>query len=387
MGRFSRGCWPRSRARTALLGVGCLSILSLHPAAAASTPKYCTDCLTYDTGEEPDPSVSVDTSPDAEQPALVFVRPDGKSPLQFFDWSATAAMSFGPKLFNTGEVVEAADYPWQIGIRVRKTVAGVSSTERCGGVLITRRHILTAAHCLDLNGQVPGTTILQVNPTDILVFHGSDAFAASQPIALDDAAPVKFHDQWKQANQPQYSFDAAILTLKAPLQSGRTAPLRTQRFDTGPAVVSGWGAHDELNALSQYLRAVQLPVVANDNCRSLLADAVDRDRVVNETLCTASPDEDACRGDSGGPLVIGRRASPQTIGIVSWGPNGQICGRPQDNGQLVGAYTRGSRIAAWAAAQTNDPASVTNAAPGSLMPTTSLAAILKNSNSMKARGE
>lgn len=271
-------------------------------------------------------------------------------------WSSAKYQWLQKSIQNTGPQVLPSDYPWQVGLRMQ---LGQQSW-RCGGTLISRSFILTAAHCLDGANAKDMSSTIRIGLSDIAVFHGGSTFGSGTPLALDQSWPVTFHPQWKKTGQA-FAWDAALLKLAAPL-AVVTAPASSVSFGEGLAVTSGWGDPRMGTGPIGVLRAVAVPVVTNDNCRASLP-ADQRAAVGPYTLCAVSKVDDACVRDSGGPLVAGGAFQPKTIGIVSWGLAG-ACGVPGPTGLLVGAYTRVSEIASWIKQTTGDSSAVTDVRPG-----------------------
>ena len=149
---------------------------------------------------------------------------------------------------------------------------------------------------------------------------------------------------------PQYDpnatdYDAAILTLAAPITFGIAEPIailgdETFAQDGDPVDVSGWGStvqqDPDFSNTASYpndLNAVTTHVVANPTCDTDYSGGI-----TDRMICAGEAGKDACQGDSGGPLVADVDAAPSTIdwrlaGIVSTG-NG--CGWPG----FPGIYTR-----------------------------------------------
>jgi Trypsin len=259
-----------------------------------------------------------------------------------------------------GMPVSYRDYPWQIGLRI-KTGNGA---RRCGGILISARYILTAAHCVDLNKPEHWWSKVPAKVSQITAFRASNAFG-QLPITLDASFPVTIHPQYK-TGRVQYQYDAALLRLAAPLEGAITAPVRTvpvTREKVPQAVVSGWGEANDgttgtLRAISEMIN--DLPTCA----RQAVAEV--KPSLTDVTLCTVHARVGACLGDSGGPMVIGARTAPQTIGIVSF-HSATGCGVPDAGHQLVGGFTRASMLTPWIEKVTGDSKATTDVMPGNLM--------------------
>ena len=268
-------------------------------------------------------------------------------------------------LLNTGIEVAERDFSWQIGLRAR------GGGERCGGILISERYVLTAAHCLDKNSATAAGPVNRYQVNEIEAFEASDTFG-ERPVELDETWPIRIHESYK-TGAPLYSFDAALVRLARPLTGATPAPVGRRAFRTGPAVTSGWGDHP--SGATGTLRAVVVPVVDVSLCRDHLAPQR-WDQLGPATICSVDETADACARDSGGPLVVGTRLKPQTIGVVSWGGSSG-CGVTGPNDALLGAYTRASSIADWVLRETGDSSAVTNSSPGQLMNVVSIKSFME----------
>ncbi|MET9517196.1 serine protease [Streptomyces sp. NPDC002994] len=191
----------------------------------------------------------------------------------------------------------------------------------CGGSLITKNIVLTAAHCVNGSG----------NNTSIT--------ATAGVVDLRSASAIKVRST-KVLQAPGYNGtgkDWALIKLASPIELPTLKIADTTAYNSGTFTVAGWGAATEGGSQQRYLLKAQVPFVSDATCKRSYSDLV-----AGEEICAGftAGGVDTCQGDSGGPMF--RRDNTNAwiqVGIVSWG-NG--CARPN----YPGVYTEVSTFAA-----------------------------------------
>ncbi len=185
----------------------------------------------------------------------------------------------------------------------------------CGGSLILKDVVLTAAHCL-------GGSI------DILI--GRHDFGDSNGEII--SAKWQIEHPGYDTNTDEY--DLALIVLSRPVEIA--VPLITLNEDSSYpspgtiAHVMGWGdTNGNPNAPMmpppEEMHMVDVEVISNQRCEKLERGGASYGEygfdIYESNLCTYTQQKDACQGDSGGPLVVkGNDVSQdKLIGVVSWG--------------------------------------------------------------------
>jgi len=254
---------------------------------------------------------------------------------------SASAQEVGPRVIE-GSDAAPGDHPHQILLRLKGRFI-------CGGSILDRTHIVTAAHCVV--GEDSSFYPRVVGPGDLSFMHdGVDRpGGANETTDLTEGPAVEtvsVDPRYLRGINP-YENDSAVLTLQSPGLdlSGRpntkaiqlaSQPEVDAAFASGAkATVSGWGVTDpgEQGRDSDILQAADVSLVSDSTCRNAYPN-----RIVDAVMLCAGafspapdpPTQDTCQGDSGGPLSVRVEGVLKLAGLTSFGDG---CGR------LPGVYT------------------------------------------------
>ena len=181
-----------------------------------------------------------------------------------------------------------------VGITIKK----LWGYETCGGTLIAKDKVLTAAHCF-----------LGVNiPARVLIKYGTkNRFEKVKEIK---ASKIVKHPKFKL--RPKIVNDVAVVTLSEPIEEGpkvKYAKLQTGESKIGDKfTVYGWGR-------TKVRKDPKVPEPDEKPPRLLKANLT-LVEIKDKELILKDPIQSGCKGDSGGPLVS---SDGKVAGIVSWG--------------------------------------------------------------------
>ncbi|XP_019868246.1 trypsin-1 [Aethina tumida] len=226
-----------------------------------------------------------------------------------------------------GEVTKINEFPW---------IGGLSKGGEflCGVTLITKKHVITAAHC------VSGFDMRELN----IAFSDHDRTAVNRfsRITVRGVKKIREHEAFDAYT---YNNDIAVLELDEPVDFGSSIqpiclPEAGADYSGRIALVAGWGRTAEQSKPSNVLRKVAVPVWSKKEC---ISSGYGERKISENMFCAGYPDgeKDACQGDSGGPLHMSNELGDmELIGVVSWGRG---CARPN----LPGVYTKVTNYLDW----------------------------------------
>ncbi|KAK7082524.1 hypothetical protein SK128_012282 [Halocaridina rubra] len=234
-----------------------------------------------------------------------------------------------------GFEVQPGFWPWLAALGLRSR--GNQFFVNCGGTLITRRHVLTAAHCF---GGDDEPNIVRLGE-----HHIDNDFAGERPEEFRIARHVS-HNYNPRTNEN----DLALITLDRDVTFNdfiRPACLpfsfRSEEFLGESLTVVGWGRTAfENRVTSKVPMQANVPVVERNRCISSYRNLRTRPTIDQRQICAGVGGQDSCNGDSGGPLNYLDLDSSRyyVVGVVSFGVQ---CARAD----FPGVYTRVSSFIPW----------------------------------------
>jgi len=202
------------------------------------------------------------------------------------------------------------DWNWQIQLNSNGRFI-------CGGSLVTRRFVITAAHCVSATA----------TPTTYSVVLGHHSRSIPESWAITRRVTATRNHQ--SYNSATYKNDISLLRLETPVTyTDEVGPVclddgSEDFFNRRDAYVTGWGSTASGGSVVDKLRQLQLPIVNDTYCKTAQYGN-SHDPATMVCAAEMGDGKDTCQGDSGGPLVAKRniafiQGGWTLVGITSWG--------------------------------------------------------------------
>jgi len=220
-----------------------------------------------------------------------------------------------------GDDTEKNEYPWQVRLKTKIVLQnGLIGIGSCGGSIISKKEILTAAHCLfpkDAGIFYPSKA------EDIDVVVGEHHIKKADGERIFKVCSLKVHESYDylKARSRKYDYDYAILTLCEEIQFSKVAspiclpetsgqdPELNEDVD---AWVTGWGRGlgwpwaGWPGSYPSVLQEIKVKTMTTAKCGES-----------PRQLCGKVSGKSMCKGDSGGPWVTEVGRNYVLIGISS----------------------------------------------------------------------
>ncbi|XP_047575839.1 serine protease 55 isoform X3 [Lutra lutra] len=177
-----------------------------------------------------------------------------------------------------GMEAEVGEFPWQVSIQAR-------NEHFCGGSIINKWWIVTAAHCLIFE---------ELLPTDLSVVLGSNDLSSSS-LEIKGVTSIVLHKEFRRLNMDN---DIALLLLDSPIRfNGLTEPICIPGKPS-PSVwhkcwVAGWGQtnSDDKSSMKTDLMKVPMIIMDWEKCSEAFP------KLTKNMLCAGYENEsfDACQ--------------------------------------------------------------------------------------------
>ncbi|XP_010900188.2 elastase-1-like [Esox lucius] len=231
-----------------------------------------------------------------------------------------------------GEVAWPHSWPWQVSVQFQKPGPIKTWIHDCGGSLIRKTWVMTAAHCVD-------------NPKTRRVVLG--AHNLDKENSLEQIMPVSsviIHPQWNRRNISA-GFDIALIplptaaTLNSAVQLAVLPPSGQILPNNYPCYITGWGRTSSNGPQSNLLKEARLPIVDHQTCSR--PDWWGSSHI-NTLICAGGGSDSGCNGDSGSPLNCQVEGRYYVHGVTSF-----ISGAGCNTFQKPTVFTRVSAYIDW----------------------------------------
>lgn len=178
-----------------------------------------------------------------------------------------------------GRQADISEVPYQVSLQY-------NSDHTCGGSLISKDYILSAAHC-----------VVGRDMTRFSVRMGSN-FLTNGGFLIPISAVIR-HPSYKASKE---NYDFSLLRLKTPIKEFSATiktislPEANEAYKSDQkAVVSGWGATREGGPTSYRLQVLEVPLISKSVCSSKYPT-----EITNQMICAGylSGGRDSCQGES-----------------------------------------------------------------------------------------